>query len=137
MSLMTIKLHVLGQISSYISTNKLILIMNAFFSQPFGYFPLVWMFHNRSLNNLVNKLKKRENRETEHPYNLQNYHTFRIYSAKTGQSRIWISRIWSLIPSNIKNCETLEKFKQKIKYWKPDNCPCRLCKTYIKGLGYE
>ena len=20
--------------------------------------------------------------------------------------------------------------------WKPDNCPCELCKTYIKGLGY-
>ena len=44
--------------------------------------------------------------------------------------------IWSLVPSDIKNSEPLEIFKQKITHWKPDNRPYRLCKTFIKGLWY-
>ena len=45
--------------------------------------------------------------------------------------------VWNdMLPSNLKNCESLEKFKSSIKAWRPDNCPCELCKTYIKGLGY-
>ena len=43
---------------------------------------------------------------------------------------------YRLSPSNIKNSEALEIFKQKVSYWKPENFPCRLFKTYIKGLGY-
>ena len=45
-------------------------------------------------------------------------------------------KIWSLFSSNINNSEALEIFKQKVSYWKPDSFPCRLFKTYIKGLGY-
>ena len=45
--------------------------------------------------------------------------------------------VWNdMIPDSLKNCETLDKFKSSIKTWKPDNCPCELCKMYIKGLGY-
>ena len=45
--------------------------------------------------------------------------------------------VWNdMLPSSLKKCESLEKFKSLIKSWKPDNCPCELCKTYIKGLGY-
>ena len=45
--------------------------------------------------------------------------------------------VWNdMLPSSLKHCESLEKFKSLIKSWKPDNCPCELCKTYIKGLGY-
>ena len=35
------------------------------------------------------------------------------------------------IPPEIKDSETLEIFRKKIKNWKPDRCPCRLCKTLI------
>ena len=45
--------------------------------------------------------------------------------------------VWNdMMPNSLKNCESLDKFKSSIKTWKPDNCPCELCKTYIKGLGY-
>ena len=45
--------------------------------------------------------------------------------------------VWNdMVPNSLKNCESLDKFKSSIKTWKPDNCPCELCKTYIKGLGY-
>ena len=45
-------------------------------------------------------------------------------------------KIWSLIPDDLKEIESLDEFKRKIKFWKPDNCPCRICKTYVSGLGF-
>ena len=39
------------------------------------------------------------------------------------------SNIWSQIPVEIKNCNTLVKFKNMIKKWTPTSCPCRLCKV--------
>lgn len=44
--------------------------------------------------------------------------------------------IWNIIPNKIKQLSSLKKFKAEIKKWIPHNCPCRLCKNYIKGLGY-
>ena len=43
-------------------------------------------------------------------------------------------KIWSLIPQDMKNLDTVDKFKKQIKLWKPSNCPCRLCKTYVGFL---
>ena len=36
-----------------------------------------------------------------------------------------------------KNIEHLAHFKKKIKTWKHDTCTCRLCKVYIKGVGFS
>ena len=44
--------------------------------------------------------------------------------------------IWNIIPDEIKCAKSFEKFKELIKSWKPSKCPCRLCKTYVKGIGY-
>ena len=44
-------------------------------------------------------------------------------------------KIWNIIPNEIKSAATLIVFKQKIRSWKPDKCPCKLCKTYIAGVG--
>ena len=38
--------------------------MKEFVTSQFGYCPLVWMFHNRSLNNKINYLDKRALRIT-------------------------------------------------------------------------
>ena len=45
------------------------------------------------------------------------------------------SKIWGLIPNEIREAETLEIFKNKINKWKPDKCPCYLCREFIKGIG--
>ena len=45
-------------------------------------------------------------------------------------------KIWSIIPNDIKNAPSLNIFKNKIKQWKPVDCPCRICKTYIAGVGF-
>ena len=40
------------------------LILKAFIESQFGYCPLVWMFHNRTLNNRINRLHERALRIT-------------------------------------------------------------------------
>ena len=45
-------------------------------------------------------------------------------------------KIWDIIPDRIKESSSLTIFKNKIKTWVPENCPCRLCKDYVQGLGY-
>ena len=45
-------------------------------------------------------------------------------------------KIWDILPLKIKEATSLTEFKHLVKNWIPYNCPCRLCKTYIKGLGF-
>jgi ribonuclease P/MRP protein subunit RPP40 len=45
-------------------------------------------------------------------------------------------KIWNLIPSTITNVDTLEDFKSQIRHWTPVACPCKLCKPFVRGLGY-
>ncbi|MCH2405854.1 MAG: reverse transcriptase family protein [Nitrosopumilus sp.] len=45
-------------------------------------------------------------------------------------------KTWELVPKEIKESTSLSIFKDKIKDWKPSGCNCRLCKTYIKDVGY-
>ena len=45
-------------------------------------------------------------------------------------------KIWEMLPSEMQECETLFEFKSKVKSWNPINCPHKLCKTYIGGVGY-
>ena len=45
------------------------------------------------------------------------------------------AQLWAILPSELKNVDDLKKFKIEIKKWIPE-CPCRLCKTYIYGVGY-
>ena len=44
-------------------------------------------------------------------------------------------KIWSMIPNDMKRY-SLSKFTKKIRNWKPVKCPCRICKIYIKNIGF-
>ena len=44
-------------------------------------------------------------------------------------------KIWSIIPNDMKKF-SLSKFTNKIRKWKPDKCPCRICKIYVKDIGF-
>ena len=45
-------------------------------------------------------------------------------------------KIWDILPDDYKTIQNLDTFKIKIKKWKPENCPCRLCKVYIDRVGF-
>lgn len=45
--------------------------------------------------------------------------------------------VWNnMLPDKFKVCTSLIEFKKSIKSWVPENCPCRLCKKYLTGLGF-
>ena len=46
------------------------------------------------------------------------------------------SQLWNLVPTGLKDAPSLSIFKEKIKSWYCDNCPCGLYKTYIANVGF-
>ena len=44
--------------------------------------------------------------------------------------------IWNTVPLEIKQVNSLNNFKKSIRKWKPIDCPCRLCKTYVADVGF-
>ena len=69
------------------------------------------------------------------PYSLRNNNLLRL--PKTNTSR-YVSEalcfkgsiIRNTVPNRYKNLNSLDKFKQQIKMWKPTTCTCKLCKVY-------
>ena len=58
-----------------------------------------------------------------------------VYYDKEGLSNLG-RRIWNLVPDKMKQVVDIHVFKTDIKKWKPENCPCRLLKTYIPRGGF-
>ena len=44
--------------------------------------------------------------------------------------------LWQNLPNDIKNSDSLNIFKHRIKQWTPDNYPCKIFRNFIKNLGY-
>ena len=186
------KLHALSRISKFMSKEKLKILMKTFIISQFNYCPLIWMFHNRTLNNKINRLHERalrlvygedslsfqelldlDNSMTIHHRNIQRLAT-EMFKIKNNLSPIPMKEIftehinvhdlrskrywetskvrtvhygtetvryrgtktWELLPQSIKDSNTLKEFKANIKLWKPTDCACRLCKTFIPELGF-
>ena len=109
--------------------------------------------HNRNLQTLAIEMFKVSknvcpsifsnifNVRTPISYNLRQYSEFSIphvNSVLNGTESISFigPKIWDMIPSSIKEKESINEFKTAIKTWQPDICPCRLCKNYIAGVGF-
>ena len=78
---------------------------------------------------------------TENPYSLRQVSKFSRPIVKTTyhgtESLSYLGpKIWDILPEKLRNMDNLESFKEEIKTWRPDNCPCRLCKVYIEGVEF-
>ena len=65
-------------------------------------------------------------------YNLRSQTDFLISTVNTtkfglNSLRHFASKVWSMIPIEIKNSSTVETFKRKISKWEPNDCDCKLC----------
>ena len=92
-------------------------------------------------NNLSPALMKSIFPEREIHYNLRNLNPFQSTNINTvfyGTETIAFRgpKTWAFVPENIKNSDSLIAFKAKIKTWEPKGCTCRLCKVFIKDLGF-
>ena len=117
------KLHALQRVSHYMNKDKLRLIMKAFIESQFGYCPLVWMFHTRTLNNRINRLHEKalrmvynesnlsfeellniDNSFTIHHRNLQKL-AIEMFKVKHNLSPIFMKSVFpeSTNPYNIRN----------------------------------
>ena len=186
------KLNALARIAPYMCLEKTKTVMKAYVASQFGYCPLVWMFHSRSLNNKINSLHeralritygdrsssfenllKKDNSVSIHHRNIQSLATemFKVknniapeimkerfapkmssYDLRNNNSfkrrrvkSVWHGtesvsylgpKIWDLVPNEIKESESLNDFKFKIKRWVPEGCPCRICKIYLGQVGF-
>ena len=46
------------------------------------------------------------------------------------------SKIWGIVPSELKELTSVSAFKKSIEDYRPKNCPCRLCKKYALTVGF-
>ena len=62
----------------------------------------------------------------------------RVKSVRYGTESIasLAPKIWEILPNEIKDSDTLQIFKAKIKKWVSVECPCRLCKIYLPQVGF-
>ena len=77
----------------------------------------------------------------EHPYNVrQNFQFFRLLVKSVYHRTESLSylgpKVWDMLPNIYKNIDGLHKLKKTIEKWKPENCPCRICKKYISIVGF-
>ena len=110
-------------------------------------------FHQRNLQILVTEIYKVRNElgpETvkdifhvvQKPYNLRNDSTLQrrrnctVYNGTKSMSFL-APKIWEIVPCEIKNAKSLGIFKEKIKLWTADKCPCRLCKRSVGNVGFN
>ena len=74
-------------------------------------------------------------------YNLGNANSFSVPIVHTGKYgtetvRYRGQRIWHSLPQEVKDANSVQQFKNKIKFRKNVDCDCRLCKQYIPQLGF-
>ena len=187
------KLSALIRHSHILNFEKRRILLKSFIESQFGYSPLVWMFHDRGVENKINRvheralrcvyrddistfdeLLKKDNSFTIHHRNIQtmsiemfkskhnfgpsllnkifpinvNFNPNLIHSSEFKRPNVntvhfgkdslsyFGSVIWDLIPQNIREIDDLNRFRNAIRNWKPNGCPCRLCQIYISRLGY-
>ena len=95
----------------------------------------------KALNNLSSSLMSELFQIKNTKYNLRNGSILVSSNSKTecygkGCISYLAPIIWNQVPEEIKNSKSVKQFKNKIKQWIPENCPCTLCKAYIKNIGY-
>ena len=98
----------------------------------------MFRFYNRFSPPLMNNIFKLK---AEKSYNLRQVSEFSRPMVKSvyhgAESISYLGpKIWVILPEKLKKVDNLEHFKMKIKTWKPDNCPCRLCKVCTESEGF-
>ena len=45
-------------------------------------------------------------------------------------------QLWSLVPADLKLFPNVNLFKSELRHWESTECLCKLCKIYLKNIGY-
>ena len=88
-----------------------------------------------SAENFFDSLFEFKFRQSQFPLELKMPFCNSVYHGKNS-IRYFGPQIWNSVPFEIRNAATLEDFSRKIKCWKPEECPCRLCMHYEREVGF-
>ena len=74
-------------------------------------------------------------------YNLRSQTDFSVSSVNTihfglNFPRYFASKVWNIVPFELKNLNDVEIFKSEIRKWEPMQCECTLCLPYMHSIGY-
>ena len=93
------------------------------------------------MNNICPPIMKTFFDFTENRYNIKKFQEIRQqkvriirYGLETALYRT--PQLWSFVPADLKSLPNVNLFKSKIKHWECTECPYKLCKTYLKNIGY-
>ena len=108
--------------------------------------------HHRHLQKLATKMYKLENNispiimktilpESQNPYLLRSgnpFHTENIRTLYYGIETISLRgpKTWAMVRNEIKQSNSINEFKRKIKKWVPKGCTCNLCKVCVQHVGF-
>ena len=97
----------------------------------------LYKVHNGLAPELMNNIFKKRN-VTYYFRNISTFETRNIKPVYYGSETISFvgPKIWELLPCSIKDSENINIFKPNITFWKPENCPCRLCELHIADIGF-
>ena len=74
-------------------------------------------------------------------YNLRNFQEFATKRKKTVKMGLQTlnyrsPRLWSILPENLRQINSLVQFKESVRKWDCIDYPCRLCKLYLPDIGF-
>ena len=74
-------------------------------------------------------------------YNLRSQSDFSVGSVNTthfglNSLRYFASKVWNMVPFELKNLNDVEIFKSEIRKREPMQCECTLCLPYMHSIGY-
>ena len=105
--------------------------------------------HNQTLmieiykikNNLTPPIKGFVFERRNNTYNLRNFQEFatkRKRTVKMGLETLSYRspQLWSILTENLRQINWLVQFKESVRKWGCIDCPCRLCKLYLKNIGF-
>ena len=78
------------------------------------------IFENRDLRSQTNFMRARVN----------------ISNFGRNSLKYLVTKVWDIVPYDIKLTENLELFKRKIRKWEHNGCHCKIHKEYVYSIGY-
>ena len=74
-------------------------------------------------------------------YNLISQTDFSVSSVNTthfglNSLRYFASKVWNMVPLEVKSLNDVESFKSEITKWEPMQCQCTLCLPSMHSIGY-
>ena len=93
----------------------------------------------KAVNNICPPIMKNFFFFRENKYNMRKFHeTAKSKNCPIRSRSSSLSRSSTMVscPADLKSLLNVNLFKSKIKHWEGTECPCKLCKTYLRTIGY-